>query len=312
MDGLDLNFLELQVGSGGWAKLSPPPILTPTWLQTAIKATNHDSGLISKKHLAYPPAMIHSSHHLIFDALQNCFKMQKMSHFSIMVWEAPQRVILTVPTCLGSCNSPTPPRLLPLDYEKRGFLDPSNTTGTDPDTSSCNSPTLKGKLLGHEQRGLKEYGYAGIDTGSHNSPTPKDKPHGNEQRGSVEHGDDMHVCLDTGSGEVSLSSGTAQASSVVGGSLAPAWSTTNTTDTLHEPWCNSPVAAPQDLDLGDNNINLDEMLNKCTFTVGRPLEAVLDMIQEGLDHINVYLTDLATHSGQPPQQIIDCFLKQYA
>ncbi|KAI6037306.1 hypothetical protein BKA83DRAFT_3998304, partial [Pisolithus microcarpus] len=57
---------------------------------------------------------------------------------------------------------------------------------------------------------------------------------------------------------------------------------------------------------------LDEMLNECTFTVGRPSEAILDMIQEGLDHINVYLTDLTTRSGQPPQQIIDCFLKQYA
>ncbi|KAI6038136.1 hypothetical protein EDC04DRAFT_2524467, partial [Pisolithus marmoratus] len=57
---------------------------------------------------------------------------------------------------------------------------------------------------------------------------------------------------------------------------------------------------------------LDEMFDACTFTVGRPSEAVLDMIQEGLDHINAYLTDLATRSGQPPQQIIDRFLKQYA
>ncbi|KAI6037228.1 hypothetical protein BKA83DRAFT_16431, partial [Pisolithus microcarpus] len=36
------------------------------------------------------------------------------------------------------------------------------------------------------------------------------------------------------------------------------------------------------------------------------------MIQEGLDHISAYLTDLATRSGQPPQQIIDRFLKQHA
>ncbi|KIM56431.1 hypothetical protein SCLCIDRAFT_132760 [Scleroderma citrinum Foug A] len=36
------------------------------------------------------------------------------------------------------------------------------------------------------------------------------------------------------------------------------------------------------------------------------------MIQEGLDHINAYLTDLAARSGQPPQQIIDRFLKQHA
>ncbi|KAI5991008.1 hypothetical protein EDD15DRAFT_2119414, partial [Pisolithus albus] len=45
---------------------------------------------------------------------------------------------------------------------------------------------------------------------------------------------------------------------------------------------------------------------------GRPSEAVLDMIQEGLDHITAYLTDLATRSGQPPQQILDRFLKQYS
>ncbi|KIM69899.1 hypothetical protein SCLCIDRAFT_101552 [Scleroderma citrinum Foug A] len=36
------------------------------------------------------------------------------------------------------------------------------------------------------------------------------------------------------------------------------------------------------------------------------------MIQEGLEHINKYLTDLAAFTGQLPQQIIDCFLKQYA
>ncbi|KIM52045.1 hypothetical protein SCLCIDRAFT_142096 [Scleroderma citrinum Foug A] len=36
------------------------------------------------------------------------------------------------------------------------------------------------------------------------------------------------------------------------------------------------------------------------------------MIQEGLDHMNAYLMDLAAHSGQPPQQIIDRFLKQHA
>ncbi|KIM62212.1 hypothetical protein SCLCIDRAFT_120073 [Scleroderma citrinum Foug A] len=36
------------------------------------------------------------------------------------------------------------------------------------------------------------------------------------------------------------------------------------------------------------------------------------MIQEGLDHMNAYLMDLVACSGQPPQQIIDRFLKQHA
>ncbi|KIM54151.1 hypothetical protein SCLCIDRAFT_31332 [Scleroderma citrinum Foug A] len=53
------------------------------------------------------------------------------------------------------------------------------------------------------------------------------------------------------------------------------------------------------------------MFDDSIFTVGRPSEAILDMIQEGLDHINAYLTDLAARSGQPPQQIIDRFLKKH-
>jgi len=46
--------------------------------------------------------------------------------------------------------------------------------------------------------------------------------------------------------------------------------------------------------------------------VGRPSDAVLDIVQEGLDHITTYLTDLAVRSGQPPQQLIDRFVKQYS
>ena len=47
------------------------------------------------------------------------------------------------------------------------------------------------------------------------------------------------------------------------------------------------------------------------FVVGRPSDAMLTMIQEGLDHITTYLTDLAARSGQPPQQLIDRFVRQY-
>ncbi|KAI5980422.1 hypothetical protein EDC04DRAFT_2918213 [Pisolithus marmoratus] len=238
----------------------------------------------------------------------------------------------------GSCDSPTPMGLLPLDHEERGSAEHSNTTGTDVDIGSYNSPTLKARLFGHEQRGSIECSDTGLAAGSCNSPTLKAKLFGHEQRGSIECGDtvgscdsptlkekspghgqgglvacsdDAYVCPATGGVEVSLPSGTIRVPSIAGGSLA-SWSTTNIPDALSVPWCNSPVASSQDLHLRDNNIDLDEMFDACTFTVGRPSEAVLDMIQEGLDHINAYLTDLATHSGQPPQQIIDRFLKQYA
>ncbi|KAI6016963.1 hypothetical protein BKA83DRAFT_4543516 [Pisolithus microcarpus] len=72
------------------------------------------------------------------------------------------------------------------------------------------------------------------------------------------------------------------------------------------------VVSPEELHFCDNSINPDDIFDGSTFMVGRLSEAILDMIQEGLDHITAYLTDLATCSGQPPQQILDCFLKQYA
>ena len=48
MSDIDSGFIEVQVGGGRRADVSPPPVLTPTRLQTAIKATNRDGGLISK------------------------------------------------------------------------------------------------------------------------------------------------------------------------------------------------------------------------------------------------------------------------
>jgi len=74
----------------------------------------------------------------------------------------------------------------------------------------------------------------------------------------------------------------------------------------------SPAALLQDVHFNDIDLHPDEMFEGTHFTVGRPSDAIKDMIQEGLDHINKYLTDLAAHTGQPPQQIIDRFLKQYA
>ena len=78
------------------------------------------------------------------------------------------------------------------------------------------------------------------------------------------------------------------------------------------PQGDGAVMSPQDLHFSGNNINPDNMFDDGTFVVGRPSEAILDIVQEGLDHINAYLTDLVAHSGQPPQQIIDQFLKQHA
>jgi len=72
----------------------------------------------------------------------------------------------------------------------------------------------------------------------------------------------------------------------------------------------SPVGSPRDLHSGGNS---HEGLNEgSSFMVRRPSEAMLDVVQEGLDYINTYLTDLAARCGQPPQQIVDRFLKQYA
>ncbi|KIM60943.1 hypothetical protein SCLCIDRAFT_26272 [Scleroderma citrinum Foug A] len=77
------------------------------------------------------------------------------------------------------------------------------------------------------------------------------------------------------------------------------------------PQCDN-LTLPQESHFDDNNLNLDEVAEGNNFTVGRPSEATLDTIQEGLDYIGTYLADLAARTGQPPQQIIDHFLKQYA
>ena len=42
------NLIKIQVGGGGRSNAPPSPVLTPTRLHTAIKATDHDGGLISK------------------------------------------------------------------------------------------------------------------------------------------------------------------------------------------------------------------------------------------------------------------------
>ena len=67
-----------------------------------------------------------------------------------------------------------------------------------------------------------------------------------------------------------------------------------------------------ELSFGEDHDDLDQIFDDNTFIVGRPSEAVLDIMEEGLDQIAASLTDLAAHSGQPPQQLMDCFVRQYA
>ena len=68
MSDLGRDFVDVQVGGGCRANASPPAALTPTCLRTAIKATNRDSGLISKVRLRrteqinQPTVTISSSH----------------------------------------------------------------------------------------------------------------------------------------------------------------------------------------------------------------------------------------------------------
>ena len=83
-----------------------------------------------------------------------------------------------------------------------------------------------------------------------------------------------------------------------------------------DPNCITPPqdslpASPQELHFSDGIAELDETCDEIAFAVGRPSQATLDMIQEGLDCIHADLADLADRSRQPPQQIVDRFIKQY-
>ena len=78
------------------------------------------------------------------------------------------------------------------------------------------------------------------------------------------------------------------------------------------PLHDSSPASPQELHFSDDIPELDGTCDGIMFAIGRPSQATLDMIQEGLDHIHADLTDLAGRSGQPAQQIINRFIKQYA
>jgi len=89
--------------------------------------------------------------------------------------------------------------------------------------------------------------------------------------------------------------------------------TVEATDKKVGTQCSSHAAASLvelPLDEEDHD-DLDRIFGSNMFIVGRPSEAVLDIVEEGLDQIAASLTDLAARSGQPPQQLMDRFIKQY-
>jgi len=51
MSDLDSDYTGVQAGGG--RAMSPPPAITPTHLRTSIKATDRDSGLITKAQLRH-------------------------------------------------------------------------------------------------------------------------------------------------------------------------------------------------------------------------------------------------------------------
>ncbi|KAI6096152.1 hypothetical protein F5141DRAFT_1067870 [Pisolithus sp. B1] len=201
----------------------------------------------------------------------------------------------------------------------------------------CKSLTLRREPLGEEQICSVEHSGTGLDTGSCDLSGLK-KPLHHEQRGSREHSDDVHVHLatvvynrwrfnphitETAYGTVQLSFGaplptcsnvpTVHTTLGTFQDLSEALPTGGDTPTIQmTDVAGDSVVSPEELHFSNNSIDPDDIFDGSTFVVGRPLEAILDMIQEGLDHITAYLTDLATHSGQPPQQILDHFIKQYA
>ncbi|KAI5988603.1 hypothetical protein EDD15DRAFT_2520309 [Pisolithus albus] len=360
----------LTVGGGGRAKASPPPILTPTRLRTAIKATNRDGGLISKAQLRrnqqttspapvadIPGRSAGDNPSFASPEVRCASELFLTSHDhgdSEGFGDAIRAQLDTV-----YCDSPTP-RAKPLDHRQRGSEGHGDAVCVDLEAGPRESPTLREEPLGEVQIGSMEHSDTGLDAGSCDLSKPK-KPLRHEQGGARGHDDDARVCLATVGNEASSGNptssnstpGTPQMSEVCNrgwfNSLItePAYSTVQllsgtpppthsdvatvctASGTLQVPSVALPtggdtstlqmtdvagdsVVSPEELRFCDNSINPDDIFDGSTFVVGRPSEAVLDMIQEGLDHITAYLTDLATRSGQPPQQILDRFLKQYS
>ncbi|KAI6098480.1 hypothetical protein F5141DRAFT_1219554 [Pisolithus sp. B1] len=241
------------------------------------------------------------------------------------------------------------PRAKSLDHRQRGSGEHGDTVCVDSETGPHESLILRREPLGKEQICLVEHSGTGLDTGpkkplrheQRGSRECSDDVHvhlatvvteasssnftpGTFQMLQVYNGGRFNPHItETAYGTVQLSSGaplptrsdvpTVHTTSGPTQEPSEALPTGGDTPTIQmTDIAGDSVISPEELHFGNNSINPDDIFDRSTFMVGRPSEAVLDMIQEGLDHITAYLTDLATHSGQPPQQILDCFLKQYA
>ncbi|KAI6113138.1 hypothetical protein F5141DRAFT_1063395 [Pisolithus sp. B1] len=166
------------------------------------------------------------------------------------------------------------------------------------------SPILRREPLGEEQICSVEHSGTGLDTGSCDLSGPK-KPLHHEQRGSREHSDDVHVHLatvvteasssnftpETAYGTIQLSSGaplpTCSDIPTVCTTLGPTQEplevlpTSGDTPTIQmTDIAGDSVISPEELHFSNNSINPDDIFDGSTFVVGRPLEAILDMIQE--------------------------------
>ncbi|KAI6103436.1 hypothetical protein F5141DRAFT_1065251 [Pisolithus sp. B1] len=254
-------------------------IVTDEWLvcsfpffNTTIKATNQDGGLISKAQLhrnqqTTPPAPVidiprpSTSDNPFFDSPE----VRCASELFLTSHDHGGSIVL-IRQCQGQSPLTT----------GRGSGEHSNAVCVDSETGPCESPILRREPLGKEQICLVEHSGTSLDTGSCDLSGPKKLLH-HEQRGSREHSDDVHVHLATVVTEASSSNftpGPTQEPSEVlptGGDTP----TIQMTDVAGDS-----VISPEELHFGDNSINPDDIFDGSTFVVGRPSEAILDMIQE--------------------------------
>ncbi|KAI6097396.1 hypothetical protein EV401DRAFT_1895520 [Pisolithus croceorrhizus] len=248
------------------------------------------------------------------------------------------------------CFDSPMPRENPIYHRKEGSKEHGDTVYVDSETSPHESLTLRRELLGKEQIHLVEHSGTSLDAGiapviyqDERSPfTMNREDQGSEVMMSMyilllqweRHPlVTLHLVYNRGRFNPHFTETVYDTVQLLLGTPLPTHSdvqTVHTTSgTFQEPSEALPtggdtptiqmtdvagdsVVSPEELHFCDNSINLDDIFDGSTFMVGRPSEAVLDMIREGLDHITAYLADLATRSGQPPQQILDRFLKQYA
>lgn len=132
-----MDFVEVQVGGGGRARASPPPILTPTRLRTAIKATNRDGGLISKAQL----------------------RRNQQTTSPAPVADIPGRSAGDNPSFASPEVRCASELFLTShdDGDSEGFGDAIHA---QLDTVYCDSPTPRAKPLDHRQRGSEGHGDA--------------------------------------------------------------------------------------------------------------------------------------------------------